>query len=111
MRVVRISQQTLAVHSNAVVVAFDPLEAHSILEVSDALARVVRSLRVSEQTLAVRSNTCAGVFDTLEAHSTQTGHLPQGPAESQTGELNAVLDVCQDNTCLDFEQPYYTFKA
>ena len=31
MKVVRIFQQTLAVHSNTVVVAFDPLEAHSIL--------------------------------------------------------------------------------
>ena len=29
-------------------------------------------------------------FVSLDVHSIQTGHLPQGPAESQTGDVTAA---------------------
>ena len=67
--------------------------------------------RIVERSLAVHSNTFVVASDPLEAHSTQTGHLPQGPAESQTGVSTAVLDMCQDGTCQDHKGRCNASKA
>ena len=82
-----------------------------LLEVLASLARITWRLRSVVQTLAVHSNTFVAAFDPLEAHSILIGHLVQGPAESQTGELIAVLDKCQNGTYHDPKEPCITSKS